>query len=415
MNDYLITIGKNAKQAEKELKKTSMQTINNALQIMAQAIDDNVAEIIAANLKDIESAKNKISQVMLDRLTLNEKRVQNLAYNLRLVASLESPLDKVTYSYQNLNGFKITTVTVPLGVIAMIYEARPNVTTEAMSLALKTGNAIILRGSSSTLNTNKKLLEIIRECGKKADLPENFVQLIETTSYEDISNLVKMNDYIDVVIPRGGEKLIQNVVNNATVPIIETGTGNNFAYIDASADIDQAIKVLVNAKVQRPTVCNALEKILVHKDVSAKFYQQLEQALKEANVIIKAHSNVIDKFMDVEIFDDEELALEYLDYIIGIKQVNNLDEAISIINNYSSKHSNLILSTQLFEVERFTSEIDSACVFVNVSTRFADGVEFGLGSEIGISTQKTHARGPMGLSALTSTKSIISGQYNDRK
>lgn len=415
MSDYLLEIGQKAKSASYDLINVEAATINEALFTMADEIEKEKDGIIEANKKDVELAKDKIDNVMLDRLTLTEARVQGLADNLRLVAALESPLNKVEYSYQSLKGFKVTTIRVPIGVIAMIYEARPNVTTEAMSLALKSGNVIILRGSSTTLNTNKKLVTLITEVGKKFQLPDNFVQLIESKSYDDVTNLVKMNDYIDVVIPRGGERLIQNVVMNATVPIIETGTGNNFAYIDATADYKKAVDIIINAKVQRPTVCNSLEKVLIHKDVADEFIVLLKKALKDNNVEIKAHKNIIDKFNNVSEFNDEELTLEYLNYIIGIKQVDSIDEAISIINQYSSKHSNVILSTSFYDIEKFTKQLDSADIFVNMSTRFADGVEFGLGSEIGISTQKLHARGPMGLKALTTTKNIIIGEYQIRK
>lgn len=414
MNAEFLEIGKRAKQASYELSQIDMNLVNEALLKIALELEKNKDEIIRVNQVDVENAKDKIDKVMVDRLTLNESRVKDLSDNLRNVAILESPLNKVEYSYQNLKGFKINSICVPIGVILMIYEARPNVTTEAMSLALKTGNSIILRGSATTLNTNKKLIEIINKAGKEVGLPDNFVQLVESSSYDDVSELVKMNQYIDVVIPRGSERLIKNVVLNSTIPIIETGTGNNFAYVDESADIDESIKVLVNAKAQRPTVCNSLEKILINKNVKDEFFTKLEVALKNENVLIKAHKNIINRFKQVEIFNDDELELEYLDYIIGIKQVDNIDEAISIINNYSSKHSNLILSTSLFEVDEFTKKVDSACVYVNTSTRFSDGVEYGLGSEIGISTQKLHVRGPMGLKALTSTKNIIIGKYITR-
>ena len=414
MSEDLLEIGKKAKKAAHELVNTDMNLINKALLEIANELENNNETILEANKLDVNGAKGKVDDVLIDRLTLNEAKVNDLATNLRLVASLDSPLNKVEYSYQSLKGFKVNTIRVPLGVIAMIYEARPNVTTEAMSLALKSGNAIILRGSSTTLNTNMKLLEIIIRVGQEVVLPANFAQLVSSTSYDDVTNLVKMNEYIDVVIPRGGERLIQNVVLNATVPIIETGTGNNFAYVDATADIDKAVNVLVNAKAQRPTVCNALEKILIHQDVDDEFIIKLEKALKDKNVLIKAHENIIARFNEVSLFNDDELSCEYLDYIIGIKQVNNLDEAIEIINTYSSKHSNLILSTYLYDIEKFTNQVDSACVYVNASTRFSDGVEYGLGSEIGISTQKLHARGPMGLKALTSTKNIVLGQYEIR-
>jgi len=414
MNEYLIQLGKQAKKASYQMSQVDMNVINQTLLEIANQLEIQSEAIIQANDIDVSQAKSKIDHVMLDRLTLNTQRVQDLADNLRNVALLESPLGKVEYSYQSLKGYRISNITVPLGVIAMIYEARPNVTTEAMSLALKSGNVIILRGSSTTLNTNKKLLDIITNVGKQHGLPDYFCQLVESIDHQDVNELVKMNEYLDVLIPRGGAKLIQNVVENARVPIIETGIGNNFAYIDESADIDQAIDVIINAKAQRVTVCNSLEKLLIHKDVSQSFFSKLEEALQQHNVVIKADPNIIDSFKDAKVLPTNELDVEYLDYIIGIMQVDSIEQAITIINQHSSKHSNLILSTNFYAIEKFTKEIDSACVFVNVSTRFADGVEFGLGSEIGISTQKLHARGPMGLKALTTTKSIVIGKYQQR-
>lgn len=411
----LINIGAKAKQAANKLVKTDVNLINQALIMMADELVLQSDAIIKENSIDVINAKEKgIDHVMLDRLTLTNDRIKDMAYNLKGVAILDSPLDKVVHSYKSLKGFEVNTISVPLGVIGIIYEARPNVTTEAMSLCLKSGNSTILRGSSSTLKSNLILIKIINEVGKKLGLPENFVQLVESTQHSDVNKLITMNEYIDVIIPRGGASLINNVVQNATVPIIETGTGNNFAYIEDSCDIDKAVEIIINGKAQRPTVCNALEKLLIHKNVHKSFYTKLNKALKEAKVSIRACEKTIDYFDDAILFTDEDYNLEYLDYIIGIKEVDSLDEAIELTNKYSTKHSNLILSNNYDNIKRYTNEIDAACVYVNVSTRFSDGTEFGLGAEIGVSTQKLHARGPMGLAALTSTKSIIQGDYQIR-
>lgn len=411
----LINIGINAKQAANKLIKTDINLINQALVMIADELVLQSDAIIKENSIDVINAKEKgIDHVMLDRLTLTTDRIKDMAHNLKGVAILDSPLDKVIHSYKSLKGFEVNTISVPLGVIGIIYEARPNVTTEAMSLCLKSGNSTILRGSSSTLNSNLILIKIINEVGKKIGLPENFVQLVESTQHSDVNKLITMNEYIDVIIPRGGASLINNVVQNATVPIIETGTGNNFAYIEDSCDIDKAVEIIINGKAQRPTVCNALEKLLIHKNVHKLFYTKLNKALKEAKVSIRACEKTIDYFDDAILFTDEDYNLEYLDYIIGIKEVDSIDEAIELTNKYSTKHSNLILSNNYNNIKRYTNEIDAACVYVNVSTRFSDGTEFGLGAEIGVSTQKLHARGPMGLAALTSTKSIIQGDYEIR-
>lgn len=411
----LINIGAKAKQAANKLVKTDVNLINQALIMMADELVLQSDAIIKENSIDVLNAKEKgIDHVMLDRLTLTNDRIKDMAHNLKGVAILDSPLDKVIHSYKSLKGFEVNTISVPLGVIGIIYEARPNVTTEAMSLCLKSGNSTILRGSSSTLNSNLILIKIINEVGKKLGLPENFVQLVESTQHSDVNKLITMNEYIDVIIPRGGASLINNVVQNATVPIIETGTGNNFAYIEDSCDIDKAVEIIINGKAQRPTVCNALEKLLIHKNVHKLFYTKLNKALKEAKVSIRACEKTIDYFDDAILFTDEDYNLEYLDYIIGIKEVDSIDEAIELTNKYSTKHSNLILSNNYNNIKRYTNEIDAACVYVNVSTRFSDGTEFGLGAEIGVSTQKLHARGPMGLAALTSTKSIIQGDYEIR-
>ncbi|MDR3215353.1 MAG: glutamate-5-semialdehyde dehydrogenase [Bacilli bacterium] len=410
--EYLKQIAIQAHKASQELINTDIININKALNLMSDALIKQTDQIIKANQLDIKQALfNNTSSVLIDRLTLNKERINNIALQLKEVAHLDSPLNKIVWSNSSLKGFKIKTISVPIGVVLMIYEARPNVTSEAMALCLKSGNASILRGSSSTLNTNKIILEIITNIGKECGLPDNFVQLVISTDHDDVNKLIKMNEYIDVVIPRGGAGLINNVVKNSTVPVIETGVGNNFAYIDNTADILKSIKVLINAKTQRVSVCNSLEKILIDQNVTKTFYQLLNDELKKAHVQIRASEDILEYFTDAIPLTNEDLDIEYLDYIIGIKRVQDLNEAITIINNHSTKHSNLILSNDYHQINKFTNEIDAACIFVNSSTRFADGNEFGLGAEIGISNQKLHARGPMGLEALTSIKHIIEGDY----
>ncbi|WP_423364346.1 glutamate-5-semialdehyde dehydrogenase [Mycoplasma sp. P36-A1] len=411
-----IEIGKKAKIAAIQLANTSITTINNALNKLSKIILENKESIIKANIEDVEKARKAgMKEVMIDRLSLNDQRLQGMANNLLLVENQESPINKVVSSYQSPSGFEVITLTVPLGVIGMIYEARPNVTTEALALSLKSQNALILRGSASALNTNKAIINALRKEALKLDLPQDFVQLIQTTSHDDIIDLARMDEYVDVIIPRGGAALIKNVVQNGSVPVIETGTGNNFAYVSDSADFEKAIDVIINAKASRVSVCNSLEKVLIDKDVLTSFYTMLNNRLKEYNIKVHCDKNLIPYFDNSQEFKEEDYDLEYLDYEIGIKIVDSIDEAIKIMNKYSSKHSNLILSNDYTKIEKFKKEVDAACVYVNVSTRFSDGEMFGLGSEIGISTQKIHARGPMGAAALTSTKSVINGSYQERK
>lgn len=410
-----IEIGKRAAKAATKLASLDMITINNALNKLSEVIIDNQEEILKANVIDVEQAKESgMKESMLDRLALNEKRIKGMANNLKLVELQESPLNKVVSSYQSPLGFEVLTVTVPLGVIGMIYEARPNVTTEALALALKSQNALILRGSASAIKTNKVIVDAVRAHADELGLPQDFVQLIESTDRADIIDLARMNQYVDVLIPRGGAALIKNVVENGSVPIIETGTGNNYAYIDDSADFDKALNVIMNAKAQRVSVCNSLEKLLIDKNVLDSFYSMLNNRLKEHDIKVHADAQLLNYFDNSVEFEDEDYHTEYLDYEIGLRVVENMEEAIEMMNQYSSKHSNLILSNNYAKIEKFKKEVDSACVYVNVSTRFSDGEMFGLGSEIGISTQKLHARGPMGAQALTSTKSIITGDYQGR-
>lgn len=412
----LLNIVKNAKISKNEMNKTSIEIKNNSLKLMSQLIIDKREEIIIANKIDIKNAiENNFSDAMIDRLTLDEKRVFDLAENLNNVASLSNPLNKVIDSNKPESGININKITVPMGVILVIYEARPNVTIEALSLSLKSGNATLLRGSYSTINTNKILIDIVKKAGYECGMPSNFVQLIESNDYNDINKLIKMNEYIDLVIPRGGTQLINNVVENSTVPIIETGIGNNYAYIDKSADIDKSVEVIINSKSHRVSVCNSLEKLLIDVTVSSEFISKLNNCFIENKIIVKCCDSLRDYFTNSVKFEDIDYYTEYLDYVIGIRIVDNIEKAIEIINKFSSKHSNLLLSNNYSNIEKFSNEVDSSCVFINSSTRFCDGSEFGLGSEIGISTQKMHVRGPMGLNALTSTKTLIHGKYEIRK
>lgn len=410
----LEQIGRNAREASNTLAKIDLKTINNALKLMQQKLSESKTIILEANQKDIEANKEHLSKELVDRLTLTPSRIDGLIDQLDQVYHQPSPLNQTIRSFKGEQGFSLQTITVPIGVILMIYEARPNVTTEATSLALKSGNAIILRGSKTTMHTNKILVQLLHDAGIEAGLCHHFVQLVESTNHDDISQLVKMDTWIDVVIPRGGKALIQAVRNQSIIPVIETGTGNNFAYVDSTCDEAKAIEVIINAKASRPTVCNSLEKLLIQQSVTPSFMTKLNDALKQHHVLIKACSRCIEYFDQAQPFEDEDLNIEYYDYILGIKMVDELEDAIKIMNEHSSKHSNLILSNDFEAIQLFTQSIDSACVYVNASTRFSDGSEFGLGSEIGISTQKLHARGPMGLTALTSTKTIILGNYETR-
>lgn len=377
---------------------------------MAEKLLENKDNILRENKKDLEKAIEKgTTKAMLDRLKLDEKRLADMADGLRQVVSLADPVGEVTSMWRRPNGLQIGKQRVPMGVIGIIYEARPNVTCDAAGLCLKTGNAVILRGGSEAINSNMAIVKALVEGIKEAGLPEYSLQLVEDTSREVATEMMRLNEYIDVLIPRGGAGLIQAVVKSATVPVIETGTGNCHVYVDCDADLEMAKNIVINAKTSRPAVCNAEEKLLVSEKVADKFIPMIINVLREKNVKVIGDEKVRNIIEDVEAATEEDWGKEYLDYIIGVKVVKDVDEAISHINKYGSGHSEAIITKSYDNSQRFLQRVDAAAVYVNASTRFTDGSEFGFGAEIGISTQKLHARGPMGLTELTTTKYIIYG------
>lgn len=404
------SLGKNAKEASYDLGIASTTEKNNALELMAQALLNNKKEIINENKKDLDVAVEKgISKAMLDRLSLNEERIEGMAKGLRDLIALDDPVGEVIEMWKRPNGLQIGKQRVAMGVIGIIYEARPNVTCDAAGLCLKTGNAAILRGGSEAINSNKAIVNILTEAVKEAGLPENSIQLVEDTSRETATKMMKLNEYIDVLIPRGGAGLIQAVVKNATVPIIETGVGNCHIYVDENCDFEMAKNIIVNAKVSRPSVCNAAEKMLINENIADEFLPLIVKALRKHDVEIIGDDKVQSIINDVTAATEEDWSKEYLDYIIGTKIVKDVDEAITHINKYGSGHSEAIVTESYKNSQKFLNKVNAAAVYVNASTRFTDGAEFGFGAEIGISTQKLHARGPMGLKELTTIKYIIYG------
>ncbi|WP_300348250.1 glutamate-5-semialdehyde dehydrogenase [Clostridium sp.] len=415
MNNELIIKGKKAKEASYELSIASTNEKNNGLLKISEALISRCDEILEENKKDLDKAMEKgTSKAMLDRLKLDRERVIGISNAVADVVKLDDPIGEVTSMFKRPNGLRIGVQRVPLGVVGIIYEARPNVTADAAALCLKTGNAVILRGGSEAINSNLKIVEVISEALKEAGLPEGSVQILEDTSRETATEFMRLNDYLDVLIPRGGAGLIKAVVNNATVPVIETGVGNCHIYIDSEADIPMGVDIIVNAKTSRPAVCNAAEKLLVHKDIAKEFLPIAIKALKEKGVEIRGCEKTKAIVSDINDATSEDWGKEYLDYILGVKVVESLDEAIIHINKYGTKHSESIVTKNYFNSEKFLQRIDAAAVYVNASTRFTDGGEFGFGAEIGISTQKLHARGPMGLKELTTSKYIIYGNGQTR-
>lgn len=406
----LIVKGKKSKEVSFILGNLSTGEKNKGLEKMADFLVNNKDEIIKANKIDLKIAIEKgTSKSMLDRLTLNEDRIEGMANGLIQVANLPDPVGEVLGMWTRPNGLQIGQKRVPLGVIGIIYEARPNVTSDAAGLCFKAGNAVILRGGSEAINSNKAIVKILRVGLKSVNLPEDSIQLIEDTSREVATEMMKLKDYIDVLIPRGGAGLIQAVVKNATVPVIETGTGNCHIYVDEYADLKMAKDIVLNAKTSRPSVCNAAEKLLVHENIAKEFMPIILKALKEKDVEVRGDESSILYDSSIIKAKDEEWYNEYLDYIIGVKIVKSIDEAINIINHFGSGHSEAIVTNDYANSQKFMQKVDAAAVYVNASTRFTDGEEFGFGAEIGISTQKLHARGPMGLKELTTIKYIIYG------
>ena len=406
----LISLGKKAKEASYILGNLSSKDKNDALYAMADSLIKNSKVIIEANKKDLEASRAKgTSESMLDRLALNEARIEGMANGLRQVAALEDPVGEVLGMWTRPNGLQIGKKRVPMGVIGIIYEARPNVTSDAAGLCFKSGNAVILRGGSEAINSNKAIAEALREGLKSVGLVEDAVQLVEDTSREVATEMMKLNDYIDVLIPRGGAGLIKAVVNNATVPVIETGTGNCHIYVDEDCDFEMAKNIIINAKTSRPSVCNAAEKLLINEKIAGKFMPIIFEALRENGVEIRGDESLKALDDSVILASEEEWYNEYLDYTIGVKIIKDIDEAINHINKFGSGHSEAIVTKSYEASQIFLQKVNAAAVYVNASTRFTDGEEFGFGAEIGISTQKLHARGPMGLKELTTIKYIIFG------
>lgn len=406
----LITKAQKAKAAAGQLAQLTTKEKNNELIRISAHLLQETQFILAENAKDLVAGKEKgMDGSLLDRLKLDEKRLKDMADALIQLTKLPDPIGEVLEKWQQPNGLEMTKVRVPLGVVGMIYEARPNVTVDASSLCLKTGNAVLLRGSSTAIHSNKAIVKVIHQALENSGVPVEAIQLIEDTSRETAAQMFKLNKYLDVLIPRGGAKLIQTVVENATVPVIETGAGNCHIYIDETADAKMAADIAINAKTQRPSVCNAIETILVHRAWAEVHLAELLQALESHGVQVHGDETVQKYSDNVVLAGDEDWAMEYLGLEVAIKAVDNVDQAIEHINRYGTKHSEAIISSDETTVEKFFAEIDAAAVYHNASTRFTDGFEFGFGAEIGISTQKLHARGPMGLPALTSTKFIVRG------
>ena len=404
-------MGLAAKAAERILGVADTNVKNKALEAMAAALEANAAMILSANEQDLENGRQSgMKDSLLDRLRLTPERIAGMADGIRQVAALADPIGEVIDGSVRPNGMKIQRVRVPLGVVGIIFEARPNVTSDAAALCLKSGNACILRGGKEAIHSNMAIAGVLRQAAESSGLPADCIQLVSDTSRESANQMMRMSKYLDVLIPRGGAGLIRAVVDNSTVPVIETGVGNCHVFVDSTADIEMAANIIYNAKTSRPSVCNAIETILVHKDIAEKALPVIRERLDEKNVELRGCERTRAILGDSVIpATDEDYATEFLDYILACRVVDSLDDAIDHIAKYSTGHSECIVTSDYFSAEKFTSSVDSAAVYVNCSTRFTDGGEFGLGAEIGISTQKLHARGPMGIRQLTSSKFIIQG------
>ena len=414
----LTVIGKEAKAASRILGRLNVEEKNKGLKAAADALkaEDNIEKILAANKEDIENAKNNnMKASLIDRLALDKDRINAMAYGLLQIAELPDPVGEVLGIKIRPNGLRIGEKRVPLGVVGIIYESRPNVTADAFGLCFKTGNAVILRGGSDAINSNIAIVKVIREALSECNLPTESLNLIEDTSRQVAEEFMRLDKYVDVLIPRGGAGLIKTVVEKANIPVIETGTGNCHVYVDESADIDMAVDIIDNAKTQRLGVCNACESLLINSRILSDVLPLLCKRLREKNIELRMDKKALAIIKDGIPATEEDWGKEYLDAIISIKTVDNIDEAIEHINTYNSGHSESIITNDYNNAQKFLDEVDAAAVYVNASTRFTDGFEFGFGAEIGISTQKLHARGPMGLKALTTTKYIIYGNGQIRK
>ncbi len=406
----LTAKGKSAQQAGRKLAALATSIKNQALISMAEALVQETPSILIANAIDVEKGREKgLSEPLLDRLTLTESRIEAMAEGLRQIAALPDPIGEVLSTSEQPNGLIIKKVRVPLGVIGIIYESRPNVTVDATGLCLKAGNAVILRGGSEAIHSNIAIMKVIAKAAYQAGIPVGALELIETTDRQAVNAMLKLNQYLDVIIPRGGAGLIKTVVENSTVPVIETGTGICHTFIDESADLEMAQGIAFNAKVSRPGVCNSMETLLVHQKVAQEFLPGMLTKFQQAGVELRGCPETMKYHSAVKLASEEDWATEYLDFILSVKVVANLEDAIEHINQYSTRHSEAIITNNVEHGAQFQQEVDAAAVYVNASTRFTDGFEFGFGAEIGISTQKLHARGPMGLVELTSIKYLIAG------
>ena len=418
VNGYIEEMGKKAKEASKKLLTLDTRTKNKALVMIAEELINKKEEIKEANRLDLENGKNEgLSFALLDRLELTDKRIEAMSQGLMEIAAFTDPIGEILSGWKHKNGMTIEKKRVPLGVLGIIYESRPNVTVDSAGLAIKSSNAVILRGSANAINSNIYLSRLFNETGVKAGLPENSVQLIENTDRALVNEMVKMNKYIDVLIPRGGKGLKKFIVENATIPVIETGAGVCHVFVDESAKIDNILPIIKNAKTQRPSTCNSIETVLVHKNIAEKTLPEVTDMLIKSGVELRYSREALDivNRKDVKPANEEDFGAEYLDMIMSLKLVENVDEAIEYINEHSTQHSDSIITESIDNAEKFLNEVDSAAVYLNASTRFSDGGEFGYGGEIGISTQKLHARGPMGVRELTTTKYIIRGNGQIRE
>ena len=412
----ILEICKKAKTASVQLAKSSNEIRNKALNNMADALEKNKNKILQANRKDVEAAKAKgVKSALLERLLLNERQIANMARCLREVAELPDPLGEIAKTWIRPNGLIIGQISVPLGVVGIIYESRPDVTSDASGICIKSGNAVILRGGSDAINSNVAIGEVLRDALAEAGLPKDAIQVVSVTDRSVAEELMKMREYVDVLIPRGGADLIKTVLEKATVPVIETGIGNCHIYVEEDADLNRAVDIIINAKCQKPGACNATEKILVHKKIAKQFLPVVIDALRKAKVEVRGDQKTVEIVPDVKLATEEDWWTEYLDLIIGVKVVEDLDEAIAHINKYGTKHSEAILTSDFNKALKFIQEVDAAAVYWNASTRFTDGNQFGLGAEIGISTQKLHARGPMSIQHLTTKKYFILGRGHIRE
>lgn len=416
IREKLIQQAKEGKKAAGVLANISTKVKDQALMAIAAELENSMELIIQENRKDLEAGREAgLSKAMLDRLELNEGRIRGMSEGLRELVNLKDPVGDITEMWRRPNGLQIGKMRVPLGVIGIIYEARPNVTIDAAGLCLKAGNAVILRGGSEAINSNKILARIAAEAAEQAGLPAAIIQLVQTTDREAVSVLFELNDYLDALIPRGGAGLIKRVVNESKVPVIQTGTGNCHIYVDSGADLKMALEIVFNAKASRPAVCNAAESLLVHRDIAPDFLPELYHLFAKNNIELRGCPKAREIVAELKEAEESDWSSEYLDYIMAVRVVDSFAEAVAHINNYGTKHSEAIITNDYKRSQSFLQEVDAAAVYINASTRFTDGNQFGLGAEIGISTQKLHARGPMGLNELTTIKYVIYGQGQIRE